>query len=187
VNDLTLFFPFPMDIAESLFRRRFLEAAAPEGTTTFGDGATGTTTLAPMANEGNITDAVFEKAEEEHEYDAVETLLLNLCLICCLMLAYYVKRFRIYSFPESTGALFLGAVIGGGARLYTDTDNLSLFEFVSADRWAHSRTCLSLDYLLHSSVEYLESHCSECNGRPLILFAFSFSGCCFSWSLASVT
>lgn len=91
-----------------------------------------TATLAPSAgdfHEGNFTAAVLEKAEEEHEYDAVETLLLNLCLICCLMLAYYVKRFRIYSFPESTGALLVGAIIGGGARLYTE--NLTLFEFVS--------------------------------------------------------
>ena len=79
-----------------------------------------------MYNVTNSTD-VIAKAEEEHEYDALTTLFLNLCLICCLMLAYYVKKFRIYSFPESTGALLVGCVIGGAARLYTD--NLALFEF----------------------------------------------------------
>ena len=73
--------------------------------------------------------AVLVEAEIEHEYDAVTTLFLNLCLICCLMLAYYVKKFRIYSFPESTGALLVGAVIGGVARF--STENLTLFEFVS--------------------------------------------------------
>lgn len=82
--------------------------------------------------ESNSTDIEqLEKAEEEHEYDAVTTLFLNLCLICCLMLSYYVKKFRIYSFPESTGALLVGVVIGGIARL--STENLTLFEFVSLD------------------------------------------------------
>ena len=72
--------------------------------------------------------AVLVEAEIEHEYDAVTTLFLNLCIICCLMLAYYVKKFRIYSFPESTGALLVGVVIGGIARF--STENLTLFEFV---------------------------------------------------------
>eukprot|EP00977_Amphora_coffeiformis_P021850 scaffold10022_cov170-Amphora_coffeaeformis.AAC.2 len=71
--------------------------------------------------------AVLIEAEEEHEYDAVTTLFLNLCLICCLMLAYYVKKWRMYSFPESTGALLVGAIIGGVARF--STENLTLFEF----------------------------------------------------------
>jgi hypothetical protein len=74
------------------------------------------------------TTEILDKAEEEHEYDAVTTLFINLCIICCLLLAYYVKKFRIYSFPESAGALLVGVIIGGIARL--STDNLSIFEFV---------------------------------------------------------
>lgn len=91
-------------------------------------------TIAPTTivdNDNNTSTAALEHAEEEHEYDAVTTLFLNLCLICCLMLSYYVKKFRIYSFPESTGALLVGVVIGGIARL--TTENLTLFEFVSIE------------------------------------------------------
>ena len=81
--------------------------------------------LAPVGNE-----TALEIAEEEHEFDARTALLINVTLIGCLLLAYYVKRFRVYSLPESAGALLVGVVVGGIARL--TTDNLVLFEFVSA-------------------------------------------------------
>ncbi|GAX26663.1 solute carrier family 9 (sodium/hydrogen exchanger), member 8 [Fistulifera solaris] len=68
-------------------------------------------------------------AEEEHEYDAVTAVLINVTLISCLLLAYYVKRFRIYSLPESAGALLIGVLVGGIARLCTN--KLVLFEFSS--------------------------------------------------------
>lgn len=76
----------------------------------------------------NATAALVE-AEEEHHYDAFSTLLLNITLIGCLLLAYYVKKFKIYHLPESAGALLVGVVVGGVARL--STDKLQLFEFVS--------------------------------------------------------
>lgn len=90
----------------------------------------GNATAAPNGNNTTLSNstAVLIEAEEEHEYDAVTTLFLNLCLICCLMLAYYVKKWRMYSFPESTGALLVGIIIGGVARF--STENLTLFEFV---------------------------------------------------------
>ena len=69
----------------------------------------------------------YEKAEEEHTYDAVSTLSLNIILILCLLLAYTVKKFRIYSLPESAGSLLVGVVVGGVARL--STHRLQLFEF----------------------------------------------------------
>lgn len=72
-----------------------------------------------------------EIAEEEHEYDAVTAVLINVTLITCLLLAYYVKRFRVYSLPESAGALLIGVLVGGLARLCTN--KLVLFEFVSVD------------------------------------------------------
>jgi solute carrier family 9 (sodium/hydrogen exchanger), member 8 len=77
----------------------------------------------------NITESFIEaeKAEEEHEFDAAAAFTLNLTIICCLLLAYVVKRFRIYSLPESAGALLVGVLIGGMARL--TTDRLELFEF----------------------------------------------------------
>lgn len=79
----------------------------------------------------NVTDSIIEAtlAEEEHEFDAISAVSLNLVIICCLLLAYVVKKFQIYSFPESVGALVMGMVIGGIVRL--TTDKLSLFEFVS--------------------------------------------------------
>lgn len=84
-------------------------------------------TMAPT----NITESFMEaqKAEEEHAFDAQAALALNLVIIGCLLLAYMVKKFRIYFLPESAGALIVGMVIGGIVRL--TTEDLSLFEFVS--------------------------------------------------------
>jgi solute carrier family 9 (sodium/hydrogen exchanger), member 8 len=89
-------------------------------------------TIAPTVNVTtfvNITESFIEaeKAEQEHEFDAAAAFTLNLTIICCLLLAYVVKKFRIYSLPESAGALLVGVVIGGMARL--TTDRLELFEF----------------------------------------------------------
>ena len=103
--------------------------------------ANNTTTTTNTTTVSNST-AVLVEAEIEHEYDAVTTLFLNLCLICCLMLAYYVKKFRIYSFPESTGALLVGVIIGGIARF--STENLTLFEFVRKWEWLFSSFVLRI-------------------------------------------
>lgn len=65
--------------------------------------------------------------EEEHEFDALSSLLVNVAIIGCILLAYYVKSRRIYHLPESAGAMMIGVVIGGLARL--STNNLALFEF----------------------------------------------------------
>ena len=78
----------------------------------------------------NITESFIqaEKAEAEHEFDAEAAFALNLTIIACLLLAYAVRRFRIYSLPESAGALLVGVVVGGCARLFLG-DKLDLFEF----------------------------------------------------------
>jgi hypothetical protein len=70
-----------------------------------------------------------EKVEEEHEFDALTSLLINVTIIGCLLISYTVKKFRIYYLPESAGAMVVGMVVGGMARLLTP-DNLLLFEFV---------------------------------------------------------
>jgi hypothetical protein len=87
-------------------------------------------TNAPTASpyDDNTTKKL-EMAELEHVSDALTTLTLNITLILCLLLAYYVKRFRIYFLPESAMSLLVGIVVGGVARL--STDKLQLFEFVS--------------------------------------------------------
>ena len=88
-----------------------------------------TTTIAPTIL--NLTDSFIEAEliEEEHVFDANASLALNFTLITCLLLAYFVKKFKIYYLTESAGALIVGMIIGGIARL--TTDNLQLFEFVS--------------------------------------------------------
>jgi len=90
-------------------------------------------TLMPSANATiiNITESFIEaeKAEEEHEFDAQAAFTLNVTIIGCLLLAYVVKRFRIYSLPESAGALLVGVIVGGMARLTVGAQNLDLFEF----------------------------------------------------------
>jgi sodium/hydrogen exchanger 8 len=66
-------------------------------------------------------------ADEAHQFDADAALLLNITLICCTMLAYYVKKNKFYFMPESAVAMLVGVFIGGLARL-TVTD-LTLFSF----------------------------------------------------------
>ncbi|KAL7574253.1 hypothetical protein ACA910_012508 [Epithemia clementina (nom. ined.)] len=78
-----------------------------------------------VANETGMED--FEHEEEEHVYDALTSLLLNVTIIGCLIFAYYVKKFRIYYLPESAGSLIVGIILGGIARI--STDKLVLFEF----------------------------------------------------------
>jgi hypothetical protein len=90
--------------------------------------------LAPPSNE-----TMLDIAEEEHEFDAVSALLINVTLIGCLLLSYYVKKFRLYALPESAGAVMVGMVVGGIARLCTN--DLKLFEFVSL--------CCDISSLIH--------------------------------------
>jgi hypothetical protein len=49
----------------------------------------------------NVTESFHEAelVEEEHIFDAQAALVLNVTIIGCLLLAYFVKRFRIYSLP----------------------------------------------------------------------------------------
>jgi len=79
----------------------------------------------------NITESFIEaeKAEKEHEFDAEAAFTLNVTIIACLLLAYVVKRFQIYSLPESAGALIVGVIVGGIARLIVGAQKLDLFEF----------------------------------------------------------
>lgn len=87
-------------------------------------------TLSPTVN-ANATEGFIEAElkEEEHEFDAISALVLNITIIGCILLAYFVKKYQIYYLPESAGALLVGIIIGGIARL--TTEQLQLFEFVS--------------------------------------------------------
>lgn len=48
----------------------------------------------------NVTLVDIAEVEEIHETDAITVLLMNVTIIGCLLLAYYVKRYRIYFLPE---------------------------------------------------------------------------------------
>lgn len=68
-----------------------------------------------------------DAAEEVHQFDADAALLLNITLICCTMLAYYVKKNKYYFLPESAVAMLVGVIIGAFARL--SVTDLTLFTF----------------------------------------------------------
>lgn len=92
-----------------------------------------------------IVPEILEKTEQTHEYDAVKAAILSCILIGCLLLAFCVKRFRIYSLPESAGAMMVGVIVGGIVQVikrvfWTSTDdpesstseNFELLTFVSS-------------------------------------------------------
>lgn len=63
--------------------------------------ATSLPTAAPTVYvDPNATVVDITEVEEEHETDAITVLLMNLTIIGCLLLAYYVKQHRIYYLPE---------------------------------------------------------------------------------------
>lgn len=55
-------------------------------------------TVAPHTANGTAND--FQEVEEVHEVDAITVLLMNATIIGCLLLAYYVKKYRVYFLPE---------------------------------------------------------------------------------------
>lgn len=99
--------------------RRVLEQALPSDEITYN-------VSSADYNETKVI-AEIKAPEEEHEFDAYTALLINVTIIGCILLAYYVKAHRIYFLPESAGTLLVGMVVGGVARL--STDKLQLFEF----------------------------------------------------------
>lgn len=50
--------------------------------------------------------------EELHSSDAYAAVFLNVTLICCVLLAYYIKKNRIYYLTESSVAMLGGMFIG---------------------------------------------------------------------------
>ena len=103
-------------------------------------------TLSPTVN-ANATEGFIEAElkEEEHEFDAISALVLNITIIGCILLAYFVKKYQIYYLPESAGALLVGIIIGGIARL--TTEQLQLFEFVSTFENSIFSSCVSISFL----------------------------------------
>ena len=69
-----------------------------------------------------ITRRRLEQDDGEHEFHALNTLLLVVVLGLCILSAYLIKKYRFYFMPESSAALCVGLVVGGIARLITHSD-----------------------------------------------------------------
>lgn len=64
------------------------------------------------------TVSLVEDAEEIHLSDAYAGVILNTTLIGCVLLAYYVKKNKLYFLPESAIAMLVGVVCGGLSRAF---------------------------------------------------------------------
>jgi len=92
--------------------------------------STGSPTGSPAPSLALLTNEEIEpiiNAEEVHSYDAYAAVFLNMTLIICVLLAYYVKNNRMYYLPESAVAIIVGVVIGGVATFFLD--DLTLYQF----------------------------------------------------------
>lgn len=92
-----------------------------------GAGANTTTNATDFPSIAPSVAALIDDADQTHESDAETALILNVTLIVCIMLAYYVKVNQIYALPESAAAMLVGVIIGGLARLAFK--DLTLFSF----------------------------------------------------------
>jgi len=94
----------------------------------FLDGRNSTTSPSlQMSNSPSIYEEIIDDAEEIHIEDAWAAVFLNITLIVCALLAYYVKKNRIYYIPESAAAMIVGVIIGGVATFFLE--DLTLWQF----------------------------------------------------------
>ena len=48
--------------------------------------------------------------EAEHEFSALNTLLIVIVLSLCILSSYLIKENKIYFIPESAAAIFIGLI-----------------------------------------------------------------------------
>jgi sodium/hydrogen exchanger 8 len=66
----------------------------------------------------------------EHEFGALNTLLLVVILGLCVLAAYLIKQNAFYYLPESAAAIFVGLIVGGLARaVYPSAEELEFLTF----------------------------------------------------------
>ena len=66
----------------------------------------------------------------EHEFGALNTLLLVLILGLCIWAAYFIKQNSLYYIPESAAAIFVGLIVGGlASMLYPSSEELEFLTF----------------------------------------------------------
>mmetsp|Transcript_15953 Transcript_15953/g.23791 ORF Transcript_15953/g.23791 Transcript_15953/m.23791 type:complete len:566 (-) Transcript_15953:2071-3768(-) len=66
-------------------------------------------------------------AEELHEEDAYAAVFLNIILIICVLVAYFIKENKLYFLPESAAAMIIGVAIGAVVSFFL-TD-LTMYQF----------------------------------------------------------
>jgi sodium/hydrogen exchanger 8 len=68
--------------------------------------------------------------DAQHEFGALNTLLLVVILGLCIWSAYLIKQNAFYYLPESAAAIVVGIIVGGLARLvYPSTEELNFLTF----------------------------------------------------------
>jgi sodium/hydrogen exchanger 8 len=69
-------------------------------------------------------------SEAEHEFGALNTLLLVVILGLCILSAYLIRQNSFYYLPESAAAIVVGIIVGGLARaVYPSTEELAFLSF----------------------------------------------------------
>ena len=68
--------------------------------------------------------------EAEHEFSALNTLLIVVVLSLCILSSYLIKENNIYFIPESAAAIFIGLIVGLLSRLiYPSEEELEFLAF----------------------------------------------------------
>lgn len=68
-------------------------------------------------------------SETDHEFGALNTLLLAVILGLVIMSAYTIKQNQFYYLPESAAAILVGAIVGGLARWISSQEEIEFLTF----------------------------------------------------------
>ena len=69
-------------------------------------------------------------SEVEHEFGALNTLLLVVILGLCILSAYLIKQNSLYYLPEATAAILVGLIVGGLTKaVYPSVEELHFLSF----------------------------------------------------------
>lgn len=79
----------------------------------------------------NIQDAAL-KEENVHEFASLNTLLIVVILLLCIISSYIIRQYKLYYIPESAASIFVGTIVGLLARvIYPSTEEIHFLTFDS--------------------------------------------------------
>jgi sodium/hydrogen exchanger 8 len=67
-------------------------------------------------SDADSQDINYAISTKNHEFGALNTLLLVVILGLCILAAYLIKQNSFYYLPESAAAILVGLMVGGLAR-----------------------------------------------------------------------